>query len=104
MYHTGNVTMPFLIFLFAQGLVAPIWIGETMLNIIGHRETERALQLGKLYTPLEALSIGLVDAVAPLEQVDEEANIIMKQLLRIPGKKEEILLMRCVPAARHSFC
>lgn len=57
-----------------------------MINTIGHRETERALQLGKLYTPQEALSIGLVDAVTPLEGVDTEAHAVMKQWLKIPGR------------------
>ena len=40
-----------------------------MLNAIGQRQTELALQLGTLFTADQALSIGLVDKV--VEDRDE---------------------------------
>ena len=45
------------------GIVAPFWFKDTMLNTVGQRQTELALQLGTLFTAEQALSIGLVDKV-----------------------------------------
>ena len=45
------------------GIVAPFWFKDTMLNTVGQRHTELALQLGTLFTADQALSIGLVDKV-----------------------------------------
>ena len=45
------------------GIVAPFWFKDTMLNTVGQRQTELALQLGTLFTADQALSIGLVDKV-----------------------------------------
>jgi len=36
-------------FLPLQGIVAPTWFSDVMINTVGTRETEKALQLGKLY-------------------------------------------------------
>ena len=57
-----------------------------MLNTIGHRETERALQLGHLYSAEEALKVGLIDEVVPLDQVIPRAEAQMKSWLAIPSK------------------
>jgi 3,2-trans-enoyl-CoA isomerase len=35
-----------------------------MVNTLGHRETEKALQLGLLYSVDEALKINLIDEIA----------------------------------------
>ena len=48
------------------GIVAPFWFKDTMLNTVGQRQTELALQLGTLFTADQALSIGLVDKVLHL--------------------------------------
>ena len=48
------------------GIVAPFWFKDTMLNTVGQRQTELALQLGTLFTAEQALSIGLVDKVLHL--------------------------------------
>ena len=45
------------------GIVAPFWFKDTMLNTVGQRQTELALQLGTLFTADQALGIGLVDKV-----------------------------------------
>ncbi|CAG02069.1 unnamed protein product [Tetraodon nigroviridis] len=47
------------------GIVAPFWFRDTMMNTVGHRSTEIALQLGQLYSPAEALETGLVDKLVP---------------------------------------
>ncbi|XP_067948537.1 enoyl-CoA delta isomerase 1, mitochondrial-like isoform X1 [Watersipora subatra] len=66
------------------GIVAPPWFSETMLNTIGQRETEKALQLGKLYNPSEALTVGLVDHLAPLDDLPIAVNKAMASWLNIP--------------------
>ena len=47
------------------GLAAPGWLAGLMVATIGQRQAERALLPGKLFTANEALSVGLVDDVAP---------------------------------------
>ena len=57
-----------------------------MLNTVGHRETERALQLGHLYGADEALRVGLVDRLCPEDQVVKEAEEEMSRWLRVNGQ------------------
>ena len=45
------------------GMMAPFWFQRTLINLMGHRRTEMALQQGTGYTPTEAHTIGLVDEV-----------------------------------------
>lgn len=56
-----------------------------MVNTVGHRTTEIALQLGQLYSPAEALQIGLVDKLVPEDQVMATATQTMTKWLAIPG-------------------
>lgn len=56
-----------------------------MINTVGHRTTEMALQLGLLYSPAEALKIGLVDQLVPEDQVLTTATETMTKWLAIPG-------------------
>ena len=58
---------------------------ETMQNVIGHRESERALQLGKLYSADEALKVGLVDEVVPEAAVLQQAKEELIKWLQVPG-------------------
>lgn len=56
-----------------------------MVNTVGHRTTEISLQLGQLYSPAEALEIGLVDKLVPEDQVIATATQTMTNWLTIPG-------------------
>ncbi len=57
-----------------------------MLNVIGQRQTELALMLGTLFSPDEALQIGLVDKVVPdLASATEVAQAQLQAFLKIPG-------------------
>lgn len=56
-----------------------------MINTVGHRTTEIALALGLLYSPSEALKIGLVDQLVPEDQVLTTATQSMTKWLAIPG-------------------
>ena len=56
-----------------------------MKNTVGHREAERGLQLGHLYSSEEALKVGLVDQLVPATDIYKEANAHMDKFLKIPG-------------------
>jgi 3,2-trans-enoyl-CoA isomerase len=64
------------------GIVAPPWLAQQMMDVTGRRCAEVSLQLGLLYTPNDALKIGLVDQLAL--KVREDALHAAKQWSRIP--------------------
>lgn len=69
------------------GIVAPSWFRDVMKNTIGHRHTERLLELGAMVPGPEALSIGLVDAVEETdEQVLERAQAELSKYMKIPAR------------------
>lgn len=72
------------------GIVAPFWFKDTMLNTIGHRATERALQLGTLFPPAEALRVGLVDQVVPEDQVQSAALAALTRWLAVPDHARQL--------------
>ncbi|XP_062295018.1 enoyl-CoA delta isomerase 1, mitochondrial-like [Scomber scombrus] len=72
------------------GIVAPFWFKDTMVNTVGHRTTEMALELGLLYNPSEALKIGLVDKLVPEDQVLTTATQTMTKWLAIPDHARQI--------------
>ena len=43
-------------------------------STIGHRESERALQLGHLYSGEEALKVGLIDELVSMDQMEEQVG------------------------------
>lgn len=61
---------------------------DTFVNTIGHRAAERALQLGMLFPPAEALKVGVVDEVVPEDQIHSKARSVMAQWLAIPGEEQ----------------
>lgn len=60
------------------------------MNTIGHRASERALQLGLLFPPAEALRVGIVDEVVPEDQVQSTALSVMTQWLAIPDHARQM--------------
>ncbi|XP_062999279.1 enoyl-CoA delta isomerase 1, mitochondrial isoform X3 [Elgaria multicarinata webbii] len=72
------------------GIVAPFWFKDTMVNTVGHRATERSLQLGLLYPPPDALRVGLVDEVVPEGKVQAVAAEAMAQWLAIPDHARQL--------------
>ena len=64
------------------GIAAPPWLGRQMVDTIGKRPAELAMSLGTLYSPEEALAIGLVDEVA--DDVDARALEMAAQFTAIP--------------------
>ncbi|XP_019749041.1 enoyl-CoA delta isomerase 1, mitochondrial [Hippocampus comes] len=72
------------------GIVAPFWFKDTMANTVGHRITEMALALGMLYSPAEALKIGLVDQIVPEEKLMSTAEQAMAKWLAIPAHARQL--------------
>jgi 3,2-trans-enoyl-CoA isomerase len=69
------------------GIVAPPNIFEIPFRaVVGARQSERLLQLGKLLSPAEALQVGLVDAVVDSEQaLLERAHATLKEYIAVPA-------------------
>lgn len=65
---------------------------DAFRNTIGQRETERALQLGLLYSPADALKVGLVDEITSQEQVMSTTYQHVETYLEIPGTNAGLLL------------
>ncbi|XP_057366646.1 enoyl-CoA delta isomerase 1, mitochondrial-like [Daphnia carinata] len=77
------------------GIVAPFWFKDAFVNTIGVRQSERALQLGSLFSPEEAFKIGLVDRVLPdMESATAAAESELKEFLQIPAMARYLSKMR----------
>jgi len=61
-----------------------------MVNVVGQREAERALQLGHLYSGEEALKVGLIDELVAPDQMEQQIQAQLKQWLRVPPKARAI--------------
>ncbi|CAF0705138.1 unnamed protein product [Brachionus calyciflorus] len=72
------------------GIKAPFWFRDTMINTIGYRETEKALQLGKLYSPEEALAVNLVDEIVDANVLIQKAEEQMVKWCSIPTVAREL--------------
>jgi 3,2-trans-enoyl-CoA isomerase len=68
------------------GIVAPPWLGQQMVDTIGRRQAELSLALGTLYSPEEALKIGLVDLLVPQDQVEAKASEAALQWAKVPAQ------------------
>lgn len=66
---------------------------DTMVNTVGHRTAELSLQFGLMYSPSDALKIGLVDQVVPEEKVLSTATETMTQFMAIPGQNLHFLTL-----------
>jgi Delta3-Delta2-enoyl-CoA isomerase len=66
------------------GIPLPPVILSTLRRQVGPRQAERLGVGGLLVTPEEALSVGLVDELAPLEQVVERAKAWCSTMLALP--------------------
>jgi 3,2-trans-enoyl-CoA isomerase len=72
------------------GIVAPFWMKDTLLNTIGHRETERMLGLGLQVNAIRAKEIGLVDEAVPLDHVLPTAEKTLQEWLAIPSNARKL--------------
>ncbi|KAM9392636.1 enoyl-CoA delta isomerase 1, mitochondrial [Pholidichthys leucotaenia] len=72
------------------GIVAPFWFKDTLVNTVGHRATEMALELGMLFSPAEGLKMGLVDQIVPEDEVLSTATQTMTKWLAVPDHARQI--------------
>lgn len=69
------------------GIVAPPWLAQQYIDTIGNRNAELALLLGTLFSPQQALDIGLVDEIASSkDDVEGAARTKAAEFVRIPPK------------------
>jgi 3,2-trans-enoyl-CoA isomerase len=66
------------------GIAAPPWLGQLMIRTIGFRKAEEALAMGTLFSPEDALSIGLVDKVVQSESVLDTSFEMASRFAKIP--------------------
>ena len=56
-----------------------------MVDVIGHRETEKALMLGHMYSNEEALKVGMIDKIVAEDTLMDSAKEELERWLKIPG-------------------
>jgi len=66
------------------GIPMPPAIYQGLRRLVGLRQAERLCVGGQLFSPAEALRLGLVDELAPLERVVERAVEWCRSLLALP--------------------
>lgn len=76
----NNLTIQFMIHCLSTYSAAPPWMGQLMVRTIGFRPAERALALGTLYPPADALAAGVIDDVVA-EQSPDVPNEALQALL-----------------------
>eukprot|EP00531_Pseudo-nitzschia_arenysensis_P008204 CAMPEP_0116128372 /NCGR_PEP_ID=MMETSP0329-20121206/7327_1 /TAXON_ID=697910 /ORGANISM="Pseudo-nitzschia arenysensis, Strain B593" /LENGTH=233 /DNA_ID=CAMNT_0003622511 /DNA_START=389 /DNA_END=1090 /DNA_ORIENTATION=+ len=54
------------------GIVAPPWMCQQYMDVLGHRQAELALISGRLFAPKEALKMGLVDELVTDETASDD--------------------------------
>jgi Delta3-Delta2-enoyl-CoA isomerase len=68
------------------GLLLPPVILATLRRLVGPRQAERLAVSGALISPQEALAVGLVDELAPIEKVIDRALRWCQSLLALPSE------------------
>ena len=67
------------------GIPMPSMVADALTRVVGLRQTEAMCQTGRLLGPDEALSIGLVDRLAPVDQVVDAAVEWCAKLTELPA-------------------
>lgn len=68
------------------GIIAPPWFLKMLTYIMGQRNTELALQHGRVFTPREAKDIGLVDKVCSKDELDAECWKALEPFLLVSAE------------------
>lgn len=68
------------------GVVAPPWFLKMLAQVMGQRNTELALQLGHVFTPREAMAVGLVDRICTLNTLDIECWEALEPFLHVSAE------------------
>lgn len=67
------------------GIPMPSMVADSLTRVVGQRQSELLCQTGRLLGPDEALSIGLIDRVTPVEQVVAAAVEWCAELTELPA-------------------
>ena len=78
----------------AVGLILPSGIGKVFQYILGSRNAEIYGLTGKLVTPDEALNVGLIDEVYPLENVLDQTKLKMNSWLKLPNYQQGLTKLK----------
>ena len=78
----------------AVGLILPGAIGKVFQYILGSRNAEIYGLTGKLVNPEEALKVGLIDEIHPLENVLEQTKQKMKSWLKLPNYQQGLTKLK----------
>lgn len=62
-------------------------LSDNAVNVLGHLHGSKAVIMGELYSPKEALEINLVDELCDSDQLLSRANERMAEWLTLPGKQ-----------------
>lgn len=68
------------------GVIAPPWFLKMLTHVMGQRNTELALQQGCVFTPREAITVGLVDKVCSRDMMDEECWTALEPFLTVSAE------------------
>ena len=68
------------------GVIAPPWFLKMLTYVMGQRNTELALQQGRVFTPREAIGVGLVDKVCSRDMIDEECWTALEPFLTVSAE------------------
>lgn len=66
------------------GILAPPWLAQLMIRTIGFRRAEEALSLGTLFSPEDALNIGLVDKIVKIDVVLQRSYEVASKFAKMP--------------------
>ena len=65
------------------GLVPPHWFLKTLTHLMGQRATEQHLQCGQVFTPDQAIRVGLVDEVCDAGELMEAVRRALEPYLEV---------------------
>lgn len=65
------------------GIAPPLWVCKLMSQVIGISQADRAIQLGTLFSPKQALSICLIDQVVAQEECHHTALSVVDKFLSV---------------------
>ena len=65
------------------GITPPFWVCKLLSQVIGVSQADRAIQLGSLFSPKEALSIRLVDQVVPSQECQAAVIAMSERFLSV---------------------
>lgn len=78
----------------AVGLILPGAIGKVFQYILGSRNAELYGLTGKLVLSNEALNVGLIDEVYPLENVLDQTKLKMNSWLKLPNYQQGLTKLK----------